>query len=493
MGRKKHQTYEGLGSKARDKVPFKKGLSKKKKEQKDFQKVKLKAGKLRPKGLNETKLEFQSKSILIREQLRHESEPERIQDIIHRLRKGTSSQKLAVLDTLKTRLQNDEIDEWLPSLQLLLDTCTNYLSLESVSHYRSALQCLKTIFSRIQPPESLDPLMPLISQRLISLMTHLNDDIRERSVPTLELLLHQSYSPILLSNHALSILESLLQQLMKTSRSERQFLSTIDSTTAGNNSGHARLLDCIVQLVNIVFDKYNNEQPISKDDEQETNLVDIFHQTKSKPFKLADQLFQIRSDTQILSRVIDLLLKVLLQIWSEMRIHLGDRYHHRDALSCLWCCTRIFHRLMNSILSNSHSTEFHSILSQQSSAIHKHLLQNFPFDEHLGSDMFSSKQIQQKNLTVRRLNIHIIDLLSVQFPRIQEQMMKNFQQSSFQLKSEQMQPLLNYMFDLLNNNENLNVHETKDTLDYIEKCIRTFRDDGRKQFVRFVFEIFIYV
>ena len=49
------------------------------------------------------------------------------------------------------------------------------------------------------------------------------------------------------------------------------------------------------------------------------------------------------------------------------------------------------------------------------------------------------------------------------------------------------------MFDLLNNNENLNVHETKDTLDYIEKCIRTFRDDGRKQFVRFVFEIFIYV
>jgi uncharacterized protein YjgD (DUF1641 family) len=76
------------------------------------------------------------------------------------------------------------------------------------------------------------------------------------------------------------------------------------------------------------------------------------------------------------------------------------------------------------------------------------------------------------------LNIHIIDLLSTQFPRIQEQMMKTLNQSSFQLKSEQMQPLLNYMFNLLNNNENLNVHETKDTLEYIEKCIRSFRDDG---------------
>ena len=289
MARKKHQTYEGLGNKARDKVPVKKGLSKKRKEQKDFQKVKLKAGKLRPKGLNETKLEFQSKSILIREQLRHDAGPERIEDILHRLRKGTSAQKLAVLDALKTRLQNDEIDSWIPSLQLLLDTCTNYLSSESVSHYRSTLQCLKIIFSRIQPPESLDPLMPLLCQRLISLMTHLNDDIRERSVPVLELLLHQSYSSTLLINYAQSILESLLQQLMKTSRSERQFISTIDSTTAGSNSGHARLLDCIVQLVNIVFDKYNNEQPTNKDhhydEEQETSLYDFLHRTNSKPFR----------------------------------------------------------------------------------------------------------------------------------------------------------------------------------------------------------------
>lgn len=164
-----------------------------------------------------------------------------------------------------------------------------------------------------------------------------------------------------------------------------------------------------------------------------------------------------------------------------MRIHLGDRYHHRDALSCLWCCTRIFHRLMNAILSNQHHTEFHAIIAQHSSAIHKHLLQNFPFDEHQGSDNLSSKQVQQKNLTVRRLNIHIIDLLSTQFPRIQEQMMKNSNQASFQLKPEQMQPLLNYMFNLLNQNDNLNVHETKDTLEYIEKCIRSFQDDGKRR------------
>jgi hypothetical protein len=201
-----------------------------------------------------------------------------------------------------------------------------------------------------------------------------------------------------------------------------------------------------------------------------------------------DQLFQFRSDAQVLSRVVDLLLKVLLQFWSEMRIHLGDRLHHRDALSCLWCCTRIFHRLMNSILLNQHYTELHSIIAQQSSSIHKHLLQNFPFDEHQGSDILSSKQVQQKNLTVRRLNIHIIDLLSTQFPRIQKQMIKNLNQSSFQLKPEQMQPLLNYMFNLLNNNEHLNVHETKDTLEYIEKCIRLFRDDGNVRLnINFVF------
>lgn len=196
-------------------------------------------------------------------------------------------------------------------------------------------------------------------------------------------------------------------------------------------------------------------------------------------FTFRDQLFQLRSDAQILTRVVDLLLKVLLQFWSEMRIHLGDRHHHRDALSCLWCCTRILHRLTNFILSNPHQTELHSIIAQQSSTIHKHILQNFPFDEHQGAETFSSKQIQQKNLTVRRLNIHIIDLLSTQFPRIQEQLNKHLHTSPFQLKAEQMEPLLNYMFDLLNNNQQLNVHETKDTLEFVEKCLRSFRDDGK--------------
>ena len=137
MGKKRHQTSEAFGRKARDAAPVKKGLSKKKKQQKDFQKVKLKAGKLRPKGLNETKLEFQSKSILIREQIRQDSGSQHINDILLRLRKGTAAQKLAVLDSLRTRLQHDDIDSWLPSLQLLLDICTSFLSIESVSHYRT--------------------------------------------------------------------------------------------------------------------------------------------------------------------------------------------------------------------------------------------------------------------------------------------------------------------------------------------------------------------
>ena len=163
--------------------------------------------------------------------------------------------------------------------------------MESVSHYRSAFQCLKTIFTRIENSDVLETLIPLISQRLISLMTHLNNDIRERSIPVLELLLHQNYSAKLLVNHALSILESLLQQLMKTARSERQFLSTMDTTTTtGTSSSHARLLDCIAQLVNIVFDRYNHDQEMNKDnhnnDEREKTFMDLLQTPKLKPFRL---------------------------------------------------------------------------------------------------------------------------------------------------------------------------------------------------------------
>ena len=85
-------------------------------------------------------------------------------------------------------------------------------------------------------------------------------------------------------------MESLLQQLMKTSRSERQFISTIDTTTAGSSGGHARLLDCIAQLVNMVFDRYNNEEPTGKDakhnDEGETTLYAHLHTAPAKPYQL---------------------------------------------------------------------------------------------------------------------------------------------------------------------------------------------------------------
>lgn len=208
------------------------------------------------------------------------------QEILLRLRKGTSAQKLAVLDTLKTRLQNDETETWSSALQSLVDSCTLYISLESVSHYRSALQCLKTIFNRFDSAEKFEPIIPLMSQRIISLMTHLNDDIRERSVSVLELILHQPYSATLLIHHALPILESLLQQLMKKSRSERQFLSTIDTTTAGTSSGHARLLDCITQLVNIVFDRYSSQQSIDENEKQVQTLAEYFLDRKLKPIRL---------------------------------------------------------------------------------------------------------------------------------------------------------------------------------------------------------------
>lgn len=162
--------------------------------------------------------------------------------------------------------------------------------MESVSHYRSAFQCLKTILNRIESADTFQSIIALASQRIISLMTHLNEDIRERSVPVLELFLHQTYSGSLLTNHALTILESLLQQLIKKSRSERQFLSTIGTTTTGSSSGHARLLDCIAQLVNIVFDRYANQQTTSMNSNAEqTNhqtLADHFLQNRSQPFRL---------------------------------------------------------------------------------------------------------------------------------------------------------------------------------------------------------------
>ncbi|CAF0770201.1 unnamed protein product [Didymodactylos carnosus] len=486
MGKKKHQEYEFGGGKKVSKNN-RSGSSKTKKN-KDFQKVKLRAGKFRPKNLNETKLQFQTRSIFIREQIAKDYNTEKIDEIIIRLHHGTVAHKLTVLDTLKQRLNNDP-STWMNSSDNLIDSTTSLLSNEHVSLYRSSLECLKLILNRIQSSNTdpLAPFIPLVCQRLISLITNINDDIRERSLPFLELLL-QHYSSTnknnALSSQSLAVLESLLQQMTKMTRSDQKFIVNIETATSKTSSSknwHSRMLEAIYELVEIYFNKNqienNSYDQINSLEQQQENkqmikLYDSFRYSESKPFRAIDNLFQDRSDLPKFSRVIDLLVNVLLQYWSEMRIHLHERQHYRDALLSMWLCMKILSKIMlpssTDLNSLYYQYDIKQLIAKHASQLKKYLLKNFPFDEQLYGD-FNTQNLKE-NVTIRRLNIKIIDVLSIYFP------VENVQQTKETLLPKQFVTMINYMFDLLQK-RNLTDNEARDTLMFVEKCITAFQDD----------------
>lgn len=156
-------------------------MAKKKKKVKDFQKVKLKVGKRLVRGLNETKTDFKSKKIIVKEL------ESRAKDPIKTLANGFAINKQTKLFCL------NDVDKWLDSKNInskggeVVTTVSRYLS-DSDHRVRSdCIKCLKHCISLLhrKPDSSVSPLMPVILTYINCGLTHIDDHITSDSLKLL--------------------------------------------------------------------------------------------------------------------------------------------------------------------------------------------------------------------------------------------------------------------------------------------------------------------
>jgi hypothetical protein len=155
-------------------------MAKKKKKEKDFQKIKLKVGRKLLRGINETKTDFKSKKIILKESELRSNDPLKT---LSNNRAINSQIKLLCLNKL-----NNSLNSTIISAEVI-NTVSKYLNDNDKRVRSDAIKCIKQSISLLdnQNNNSISPIMSMILSYIDCGLTHIDHNI---SYDSLKLLSH---------------------------------------------------------------------------------------------------------------------------------------------------------------------------------------------------------------------------------------------------------------------------------------------------------------
>ncbi|XP_026697211.1 testis-expressed protein 10 [Athene cunicularia] len=198
-------------------------MTKKRKHQEDFQKVKLKVGKKKPKLENATDTTFRTKAIQIPEQLKEDgvlptqNRKLNIKDLLSQMHHYSPGVKHNALLGLKDLLSQYPfvIDAHLSNI--ISEVAAVFTDKDSGVR-GAAVHLLQFLASKIRA-EQIAPFFPLVSAHLSSAMTHISEGIQEDSLKVLDVLL-EAY-PALLTDRSSILLKNFVELISHQQLSKR--------------------------------------------------------------------------------------------------------------------------------------------------------------------------------------------------------------------------------------------------------------------------------
>lgn len=169
-------------------------MGKHKKNQKDFQKVKLKVGRKLPKGLNVTDTSFKTKKIVLHDRLSKPATGEptttrklSVQDLISRLHHYNVASRMDALAGLR-ELGRSHAGSFSPHLKPLLEILGTLCTDKEGTVRQSALKVLRLVLGSVSS-DCLSPFGPLLLSQLGCAVNHLSSAVRHDALDLLGLLL----------------------------------------------------------------------------------------------------------------------------------------------------------------------------------------------------------------------------------------------------------------------------------------------------------------
>ncbi|XP_038626162.1 testis-expressed protein 10 isoform X2 [Tachyglossus aculeatus] len=188
-------------------------MTKKRKYQDDFQKVKLKVGKKKPKLENATDTNFKTKVIHLPEQLKEDetlptnNRKLNIKDLLSQMHHHNAGVKQSALVGLKDLLTQYPfiIDAHLSNI---LSEVTAVFTDKDSSVRAAAVRLLQFLAPKVRT-DQITPFFPLVSAHLSSAMTHITEGIQEDSLKVLDILLEEY--PALLTGRSSILLKNFVE------------------------------------------------------------------------------------------------------------------------------------------------------------------------------------------------------------------------------------------------------------------------------------------
>ncbi|XP_070583880.1 testis-expressed protein 10 isoform X2 [Erythrolamprus reginae] len=188
-------------------------MTKKRKHQEDFHKLKLKVGKKKPRLENATDTNFRTKTLHLPEQLRQDSilptnnRKLHIKDLLSQMNHYSAGVKQSALFGLKNLLSQ---------YPFLIDAHLSNILSELAAVFtdkdfgvRKAAVCLLQFLAPKIPTEHISPFFPLMSAHLSSAMTHISEEIQEDSLKVLDIFLKEY--PTLLRDRSTVLLNNFVE------------------------------------------------------------------------------------------------------------------------------------------------------------------------------------------------------------------------------------------------------------------------------------------
>ncbi|XP_020792928.1 testis-expressed protein 10 homolog [Boleophthalmus pectinirostris] len=355
--------------------------AKKKKRQDDFQKVKLKVGKKKPKADNATNTSFRSKGIHLPDQLKRDASGPTthrhlgINDLLSQLHHYNANVKHSALLGLRELLSlNPQLLD--SHLSRLLSEVAAVFTDKDANVRMAATRVLRYIAQSV-PADRVAPFFPLLSAHLSCAMTHIEVSIQEDAMKVLDVLLE--HYPALLASRPAVLLTNFLELIShrqnsggakkaQDSKTRTWALSVNPGRTVTSQQWRLNVLLRLGQFLQAVVD----ERPVEKTDMSQSegavdsskkghitslNLtweeliyskvaVNLFEHSGAKPtwfstFKLRPQsdstseIGESLDSKEAVQNFASTLVPLLLEVWVEASVNNNNSWNSSDAAHLL--------------------------------------------------------------------------------------------------------------------------------------------------------------
>lgn len=497
----------------------------KRKRQDDFQKVKLKVGKKKPKADNATNTSFRSKGIHLPEQLKKDTSGPTthrnlgINDLLSQLHHYNANIKHSALLGLRELLSRNPQLLDIHLSRLLSEVAAVFTDKDG--NVRLAATRVLRFITQSVPAERVAPFFPLLSAHLTCAMTHIEVSIQEDAMKVLDILLE--YYPALLASRPAVVLRNFLELIshrqnsggakkVQDAKARTWALSVNPGRAVTSQQWRLTVLLRLGQFLQAIVD----ERPVEKSDMSESEMgpdcsqngqitsvnltweelfyskvvVTLFEHSGAKPTPLSTFKLRSHNESEIgesldskeaVQNFAATLVPLLLEVWVEASVNESswnnsDSAHllTPEAMSVMFQVLTILQLLRKLAPHKEHQEALDAWFRKEYLGDFKlHFIKNFPYGNR-DTPKHKKKNELKRNKQAAGVPVATVDPLALNITLCQVMVSLSQKQDPFtETDSGWLSPLRTFVQDTLSSGVKLSSKQLNMLLDTVWKMVLT--------------------